>query len=106
MYTKVVNPKTNGRKVYHNAGNSQRCANYLVKEATEAGTEATFFSSPGVAPKSAAEVVAMLDGNGKGLGKDGPKFHSLVLRPSVEKLVLIGNNPMALETYPQQVMAL
>lgn len=106
MYAKVINPKTNGRKVYNNAGSSQRCASYLAKEAKEAGAEATFFGSPGSEPKTAAEVVARLDGNVKGLGKDDPKFHSLVLSPGVEELVLIGNNAKALEEYTQQVMAL
>jgi hypothetical protein len=106
MYAKVINPKTNGRKVYNNAGSSQRCANYLVKEAKEAGGEATFFGAPGTEPRTAAEVVAMLDGNVKGLGKDDPKFHSLVLSPSAEELLLIGNDPKALESYTQNVMDL
>jgi hypothetical protein len=106
MYAKVINPKTNGRVVYNNAGSSQRCANYLVKEAKEAGGEATFFGAPATAPKTAAEVVEMLDGNVKGLGKDDPKFHSLVLSPSADELLLIGNDPKALESYTQNVMDL
>ncbi|WP_242478925.1 DUF5712 family protein [Hymenobacter lapidiphilus] len=106
MYAKVINPKTNGQKVYNNAGSSQRCANYLVKEAKEAGGEATFFGAPGTEAKTAAEVVAMLDGNVKGLGKDDPKFHSLVLSPSSDELLLIGNNPQALEEYTRNVMDL
>lgn len=106
MYAKVINPKTNGQKVYNNAGSSQRCANYLVKEAKEAGGEATFFGAPGTEPKTAAEVVALLDGNVKGLGKDDPKFHSLVLSPSQDELNQIGNNPKALEQYTQNVMDL
>jgi hypothetical protein len=106
MYAKVINPKTNGRVVYNNAGSSQRCANYLVKESKEAGGEATFFGAPGSQPKTAAEVVEMLDGNVKGLGKDDPKFHSLVLSPSADELLLIGNDPKALESYTQNVMDL
>lgn len=106
MYAKVINPKTNGAKVYNNAGSSLRCANYLVKEAKEAGGEASFFWAPGTAPKTAAEVVEMLDGNVKGLGKDDPKFHSLVLSPSADELLLIGNDPKALESYTQNVMDL
>ena len=106
MYAKVINPATNGRKVYNNAGSSQRCANYLVKEAKEAGGEATFFGAPGTEARTAAEVVELLDGNVKGLGKDDPKFHSLVLSPSADELLLIGNNPKALEEYTQNVMDL
>ena len=106
MYAKVINPKTNGRKVYNNAGSSQRCANYLVKEAKENGEAATFFGAPGTEHKTAAEVVEMLDGNVKGLKKDDPKFHSLVLSPSEAELLLIGNDPKALESYTQNVMDL
>ena len=106
MYAKVINPKTNGRKVYNNAGSSQRCASYLAKEAKEAGAEATFFGAPGTAARTAAEVVELLDGNVKGLGKDDPKFHSLVLSPSAEELALVGNNAQALERYTQNVMDL
>ena len=106
MYAKVINPATNGRKVYNNAGSSQRCANYLVKEAKEAGGEATFFGAPGTEARTAAEVVELLDGNVKGLGKDDPKFHSLVLSPSADELLLIGNDPKALESYTQNVMDL
>ena len=106
MYAKVINPKTNGQKVYNNAGSSQRCANYLVQEAKEAGGEATFFGGPGTEAKTAAEVVALLDGNVKGLGKDDPKFHSLVLSPSSDELLLIGNNAKALEEYTRNVMDL
>ena len=106
MYAKVINPKTNGRKIYNNAGSSQRCASYLAKEAKEAGGEATFFGAPSTEAKTAAEVVEMLDGNVKGLGKDDPKFHSLVLSPSTDELLLIGNNLKALEEYTRNVMDL
>ena len=106
MYAKVINPKTNGRKVYNNAGSSQRCASYLAKEAKEAGGEVTFFGAPGTEARTAAEVVELLDGNVKGLGKDDPKFHSLVLSPSADELLLIGNNSQALEEYTQNVMDL
>ena len=106
MYAKVINPKTNGRKAYNNAGSSQRCASYLAKEAKEAGGEVTFFGAPGTEARTAAEVVELLDGNVKGLGKDDPKFHSLVLSPSADELLLIGNNSQALEEYTQNVMDL
>ena len=68
MYAKIINPKTNGRKVYNTAGSSQRCASYLAKEVKEAGGEATFFGAPSTEAKTATEVVEMLNGNVKGLG--------------------------------------
>ena len=106
MYVKIINPKTNGRKVYNNSGSSQRCVNYLVAEAKKTGTEATFFGPSGSEPKTAAGAVALLDGNVKGLGEKVPKFHSLVLSPSTDELLLIGNNPKALEQYTHNVMGL
>ena len=104
MYAKVINPKTNGKKVYDNKGSSLRTANYLAKEAKDAGEVATFFGAPGSADKSLEEVVAMLDGNVKGLKKDDAKFYSLVLSPSQDELRQIGDNPKALEKYTQHVM--
>lgn len=104
MYAKVINPKTNGKKVYDNKGSSLRTANYLAKEAKDAGEVATFFGAPGSPSKTAEEVVAMLDGNVKGLKKDDAKFYSLVLSPSPDELRQIGDNPKALEKYTQHVM--
>lgn len=106
MYAKVIIPKINGRKIFNNKGSSLRCVSYLVKEAKKVGAEATFFWSAGTELQTAAEVVARLDGNTKGLGTDDPKFHSLVLSPSFDELVLIGNDVKALQNYTQQVMSL
>jgi len=51
-------------------------------------------------------VVAMLDGNVKGLGKEAVKFHSLVLSPSTDEQRQIEGDPRALERYTQNVMDL
>ena len=104
MYAKVINPKTNGKKVYDNKGSSLRIANYLAKESKDAGEVAAIFGAPGSADKSLEEVVAMIDGNVKGLKKDDAKFYSLVLSPSQDELRQIGDNPKALEKYTQNVM--
>lgn len=104
MYAKVINPKTNGKKVYDNKGSSLRTTNYLAKEAKDAGEVATFFGAPGSAEKTAEEVVALLDSNVKGLRKDDAKFYSLVLSPSPQELAYIGNDPKALTQYTQNVM--
>lgn len=104
MYAKVINPKTNGKKVYDNKGSSARCTNYLVKEAKAAGEEATFFGAPGKDEMTREEVMAMIDGNVKGLKKGDDKFHSLVLSPSADELTHMGNDPKALEKYTQNVM--
>jgi hypothetical protein len=104
MYAKIINPKTNGKKVYDNKGSSLRTTNYLAKEAKDAGEVATFFGAPGSAEKTAEEVTAMLDGNVKGLRKDDAKFYSLVLSPSPQELAYIGNDAQALTRYTQNVM--
>jgi Family of unknown function (DUF5712) len=45
-------------------------------------------------------VVAELDDNVKGMGKDCPKFHSPVVGPSQDELLLIGNNAKAWSSTP------
>ena len=104
MYAKVINPKTNGKKVYDNKGSALRTANYLAKEAKDQGAVATFFGAPGSEGKTAEEVVTLLDRNVKGLQQDDAKFYSLVLSPSPEELAYIGSDHQALATYTQAVM--
>jgi hypothetical protein len=104
VYAKVINPKTNGKKVYDNKASSLRTVNYLAKEVKENGEVASFFGAAGSPSKTAEEVVAMLDGNVKGLKKDDAKFYSLVLSPSPDELRQIGDNPQALESYTRYVM--
>ncbi|MGI4744271.1 MAG: DUF5712 family protein [Janthinobacterium lividum] len=106
MYAKVINPKTNGKKVYDNKGSSARLGNYLAHEAKEAGQVAAFFGVPGSGEKTLEEVVALIDNNVKGLGKDDSKFYSLVLSPSPEELTHMGNDAQGLEKYTQNVMEL
>jgi hypothetical protein len=102
MYAKVIDPKTNGQKVYNNSGSTGRLTNYLSQEAKENGRPVTFFDGGG--EKTAEQVVAMLDSNHKGLRKDDAKFYSLVLSPSYEELAYMGNDPKSLEKYTQNVM--
>lgn len=104
MYAKVINPKTNGKKVYDNKGSALRTANYLAMEAKEQGAVATFFGAPGSGEKTAEAVVALLDQNVKGLRQDDAKFYSLVLSPSPEELAYIGSDHQALVSYTQEVM--
>jgi hypothetical protein len=104
MYAKIINPKTNGKKVYDNRGSSLRTVNYLAKEAKDVGEVATFFSAPGNSDKMAEEVAVIVDGNIKGLKKDDAKFYSLVLSPSQDELRRIGDDLKGLEQYTQNVM--
>ncbi|WP_223654424.1 DUF5712 family protein [Hymenobacter psoromatis] len=106
MYVKIINPATNGKKVYANAGSARRTTNYLEQEAKEQGQTATFFSSAAKGGLTADEVVDLVDNNHKGLGKDAAKFYSLVLSPSADELTELGNDARALERYTQNVMEL
>jgi hypothetical protein len=105
MHAKILRPQNNGKIVYNNKGSARRTANYLQKEAKEGGQDAAFFGS---AEKvyTADEVVALLDQNHKGLGKEDEKFHSLVFSPSQEEAGRLGNDPQALQRYTQDVMEL
>lgn len=102
MYAKVINPKTNGQKVYNNSGSTRRLTNYLSQEAKENGWPLAFFDGSG--EKTAEEVVTRLDNNHKGLRKDAAKFYSLVLSPSQDELRQIGDDLPALKKYTQNVM--
>ncbi len=104
MYAKVINPKTNGKKVYDNKGSALRMANYLAKEAKETGEVASFFGAEGSPNKSLKKVVAMIDGNLKSLKKDDAKCYSLVLSPSPEELRRIGDDSKTLKRYIRNVM--
>ncbi|GAB3637906.1 hypothetical protein GCM10027422_34960 [Hymenobacter arcticus] len=106
MYVKVINPKTNGQKVFDNAGSARRTTNYLEKEAKENGREATFFTSPDKPLLMADEVVALIDGNQKGLRATSAKFYSLVLSPGAEELAALGADGQILAAYMQQAMDL
>jgi hypothetical protein len=105
MHAKILRPENNGKVVYNNKGSARRTANYLQKEAKEGGQDAAFFGSAGKV-YTADEVVAMLDQNHKGLGKEDEKFHSLVFSPNQEEAGRLGNDPQALQRYTQDAMDL
>ncbi|WP_251047234.1 DUF5712 family protein [Hymenobacter sp. ISL-91] len=107
LYAKVLNPATNGKKVYGNTGSVRRATNYLEQEAKQAGQPgAEFFSTEAAGKLSADDVVQLLDNNHKGLGKDAVKFHSLVLSPDQEQLALLGNAPQKLQEFTRAAMEL
>lgn len=106
MYTKVINPKKHGRKVFVNTGSARRTTNYLEKEAKANGHELAFFSGAAAGKLSADEVVEMMDTNHKGLRKEAAKFYSLVLSPSQDELAALGGGDHALQRYTRDVMDL
>jgi len=103
MYAKLIDPKTNGAKVYNNTGSSARTTNYLKQEAGKEGQEAVFFSASRHDLK-ADDVTQWIDNNVKGLKATDEKFYSLVLSPSEAELKHIGNDEGKLKEYTRQVM--
>lgn len=103
MYAKLIDPETNGTKVYDNTGSSARTTNYLKQEAAKEGQEAGFFSAarPNL---TAEEVTQWIDNNVKGLKATDEKFYSLVLSPSADELAHIGNNEGKLKEYTRRAM--
>jgi len=103
MYIKVIHPKTNGKNAYSNTGSARQATNYLEGEAKKVGEQAVFFNSEKDG-MTGDKAVALIDDNRKGLRKDDMKFYSLVISPSQEELAHIGNDPVRLKAYTQDVM--
>ncbi|GAA3979850.1 DUF5712 family protein [Hymenobacter antarcticus] len=103
MYVKLINPATHGQAAYNNSGRSAQTLNYLKPEAGKDGQEAAFFNSEedGL---SAAELMADIDSNVKGLRAEDAKFYSLVLSPSEAELAHIDNDEDKLKDYTRKVM--
>lgn len=103
MYVKLINPATHGQAAYNNSGSSAQTLNYLKQEAGKDGQEAAFFNSEedGL---SAAELMADIDSNVKGLRAEDAKFYSLVLSPSEAELAHIDNDEEKLKGYTRKVM--
>ena len=103
MYIKLINPATHGQAAYSNNGSSAQTLNYLKQEAGRDGQEAAFFNSEedGL---SAAELLADIDSNVKGLRAGEAKFYSLVISPSEDELAHIDNDEEKLKDYTRKVM--
>ncbi|WP_048826523.1 DUF5712 family protein [Hymenobacter sp. DG25B] len=105
MHAKLLNPKANGKKAYHNQGSAAQSLNYLTHEARKNGEEARFFNGQQDL-LDRDTVLASLDGNVKGLRTGEARFYSLVLSPSPEELAHIGGGDEAkLRAYTREVMA-
>lgn len=103
MYVKLINPATHGKAAYNNTGSSSQTLNYLKQEAGREGLEATFFGT-GKDALTAAEVMQSIDTNVKGLRATDAKFYSLVISPSTDELIHMGNSEKKLKAYTHGVM--
>lgn len=105
MYTKFINPKNStNRANYDNKGSSLRTVNYLSKEQKTDGDLGCFFNDVDGIFYTKEEVVSAIDNNVKGLKSDDEKFQSIVLSPSQDELLWIGNDDTKLMQYCRQVV--
>jgi hypothetical protein len=91
--------------IYTNTGTSQALVNYLEHEAREDRDpqRAIFFDQKREGIDS-QEVQEHIDANVKGLRKNKPHFHSLVISPSHEELRHLEGDEEKLKSYTRQVM--
>ncbi|GAB3170565.1 DUF5712 family protein [Telluribacter humicola] len=91
--------------IYTNTGTSQALVYYLEHEAREERdpTRSIFFNQKREEIDS-LEVREHIDANVKGLQKNKPHFHSLVISPSLEELRHLKGDEAKLKSYTRQVM--
>ncbi|WP_136468029.1 MobB family relaxase [Flagellimonas onchidii] len=86
-------------------GSVRNLANYLEKE-NEGKTpeEQEYFFNQTEDSVQLEEVVREIDGNTAKLGKDDPKFYSMVVSPTQREIKQIGNDPEKLREYTRELM--
>ena len=91
--------------IYTNTSSSQALVNYLEHEAKEEHDpkRSIFFNQEREGIDS-QEVLERIDANVKGLRKNKPLFHSLVISPSQEELRHLEGDEKKLKSYTRQVM--
>ncbi|MBU1821386.1 MAG: hypothetical protein KKG00_07730 [Bacteroidetes bacterium] len=91
--------------IYSNRGSSQALVNYLEHEAKEEkDPQRSIFFNQECEGISSQEVREHIDTNVKGLRKNKPHFHSLVISPSQEELRHLQGDEEKLKSYTRQVM--
>lgn len=91
--------------IYTNSGSSQALVNYLEHEAKEeTGPKRSIFFNQKREGIASQEVQEHIDSNVKGLRKNKPHFHSLVISPSRAELRHLEGDEEKLKTYTRQVM--
>ncbi|GAB2798348.1 hypothetical protein GCM10027275_49920 [Rhabdobacter roseus] len=91
--------------IYTNTGTSQALVNYLEHEAREdRDPQRSIFFDQKREGIDSQEVQEHIDANVKGLRKNKPHFHSLVISPSREELRHLEGDEEKLKSYTRQVM--
>lgn len=104
MHSKVVDPSRLKNSNYDNKGSCLRLINYLEKDQNKLGIEVTKYFSSEAEDISKEDVHYQIDNNVKGLGKNDPKFTSLIISPSQEELEHIGDDHGKLKRFVEQTM--
>lgn len=105
MYTKIINPAKHGKTAYSNAGSCAALVNYLNKE--NRGFQLIdneLFFNQNRNNVTSNEVLQAIDSNHKGLRRNTPKFHSLVIAPTAQELYHIRQSSEAMKDYTRAVM--
>lgn len=105
MYTKVINPAKHGKAAFSNTGSCAALVNYLNKENRESLlVDNELFFDQYRNNVTSSEVLQAIDSNHKGLKRNTPKFHSLVIAPTVQELYHIRQSTENMKEYTRAVM--
>lgn len=105
MYTKVVNPAKHGKATFSNTGSCAALVNYLNKENRESQLmDNELFFDQYRNNVTSSEVLQAIDNNHKGLKRNTPKFHRLVIAPTVQELYHIRQSTENMKEYTRTVM--
>ncbi len=103
MHSKIIDPKRDGRFIFHNQGSCKKTVTYLGHEARAQDKSSIFFNGKRT-DILAEEVQKTIDNNTKGLRKHQEKFYSLVISPSDDELSHIDGKQEKLQQYTRTVM--
>lgn len=105
MYTKVINPAKHGKAAFSNTGSCAALVNYLNKENRESLlVDNELFFDQYRNNVTSKEVLEAIDSNHKGLKRNTPKFHSLVIAPTVQELYHIRQSTENMKEYTRAIM--
>lgn len=104
MILKIINPKKDGKNMYHNNGSCFPLIQYLSKEDDELGSKKEYFFSHSKDVVMASEVLSTIDSYRKGLEKKDTKFYSLVVAPSDKEINCMTDARKELKDYTRAIM--
>ncbi|WP_224995091.1 DUF5712 family protein [Cesiribacter sp. SM1] len=104
MHTKVINPQLDGNKVYANTGSVHDLVEYLLHEVKDKREEQDIFFNQYRDGINANVVQESIDQNVKGLKSTEERFYTMIVSPSEDELMHIGNSDEKLKQFTRKVM--